>query len=139
MTDTTKRNADLRRMLTERRREMQNEVHTCVRDGRAGQSKDVGDDLEYSDASIQGDITFALLQMKAETLTRIDEALVRLDAGRYGSCFECAGAIAERRLRALPFAERCQACEETREQHGYARQFAQRRSAFSLFADAGSF
>ena len=75
--------------------------------------------------------------MKTETLARIDEAIVRLDAGKYGSCFECEGQITERRLRALPFAVRCQTCEEHREQaQGQARQAAQQRDALSPFAHA---
>ena len=53
--------------------------------------------------------------MRADTATRIDAALARLDAGKYGSCFDCERDIAERRLRALPFAVRCQGCEEQRE------------------------
>jgi DnaK suppressor protein len=136
MADTTIRNTDLRRMLFERQRAMRDEVQSRIRDGRTGRHKEVSDDLEYSDADVQGDIEYALLQMKAETLARIDEALVRLDAGRYGSCFECAGEISERRLRALPFAVRCQACEERREQdQGHARQLAQRRGTLALFSD----
>ena len=139
MTNTANRNADLRHMLSERRREMQDDVQSRIRDGRTDRPKEVRDDLEHSDADIQGDIELALLQMRAETLTRIDEALVRLDAGKYGSCFECAGEIAERRLRALPFAVRCQACEERREQEqGHARQLAQRRGGVSLFPDVVS-
>ena len=54
--------------------------------------------------------------MSLETVTCIDDALVRLDAGKYGCCFECACEISERRLRALPFAVRCQVSEERREQ-----------------------
>jgi DnaK suppressor protein len=128
MTDTAIRNAELKRMLSDRRRELQDEVQSRIRDGRAGRPKEVRDDLEHSDADSQGSIDLALLQMRAETLARIDEALVRLNAGKYGSCFECAGEIAERRLRALPFAVRCQACEERREQQqGRARQLAQQR------------
>ena len=138
MTNTANRNADLRLMLIERRREMQDDVQRRIRDGRLDRPKEVRDDLEHSDADIQGDIELALLQMRAETLTRIDEALVRLDAGKYGSCFECAGEIAERRLRALPFAVRCQACEERREKDGNARQAAQRRGGASLFPEAVS-
>jgi DnaK suppressor protein len=138
MTNTANRNADLRQMLTERRREMQDDVQRRIRNGRIDRPKEVRDDLEHSDADIQGDIELALLQMRAETLTRIDEALIRLDAGKYGSCFECAGEIAERRLRALPFAVRCQACEERREKEGNARQAAQRRAGASLFPEAVS-
>jgi RNA polymerase-binding transcription factor len=133
------RKAGLRQMLSERRREMQDDIHSRIRDGRTDRPNDVRDDLEVSDADIQGDIEFALLQMRAETLTRIDEALVRLDAGEYGACVECDGEIAERRLRALPFAVRCQACEERREHaQGHARQLAQQRGSLSFFSDVVS-
>jgi DnaK suppressor protein len=139
MTKTTKRNADLKQMLSDRRRKIQTDVQSRIRGGRADRPNEVRDDLEVSDADIQGDLDMALLQMSAETLLRVDEALVRLDAGEYGSCFECGGEIAERRLRALPFAVRCVACEERREKQGRARQIAERRHGFSLFPDvAGS-
>ena len=130
------RNADLRQMLTVRRREMQDDVQSRIRHGRTDRSNDVRDDLDPSDADVQGDIEFALIQMRAETLSRIDVALFRLDAGEYGSCVDCNGDISERRLRALPFAVRCQACEERREQaHGRARQLAERHGSLSLFPD----
>jgi DnaK suppressor protein len=139
MIATAIRRANLRQTLSERRREMQNELQGRIRNRRTERPDEVGDDLEHSDADIQGDIEFAVLQMRAETLTRIHEALVRLDAGTYGSCFECAGPISERRLRALPFAVRCQACEERREQEqGRARQLDQRRGSLSLFSDVVS-
>ena len=136
MTKTAKRNAGLRHILTERRREMQHDVQGRIRDWRTDRPKEVRDDLEHCDVGTQGDIEFALVQIRATTLTRIDEALVRLDAGKYGYCFECEGEISERRLRALPFAVRCQACEERRGQEQIdARQLAQRRSSLPLFSD----
>ena len=82
------------------------------------------DAAESSEADIQDDIEFALIQMKSETLNRIEEALVRLDEGTFGNCFECGDEIAERRLRALPFAVRCKDCEE-------ARELAERRERMS--------
>jgi RNA polymerase-binding transcription factor len=136
MTDAV-RSAELRNMLNERRRQLQAEVKSRVRDGRTDRLNEVRDDVEVSDADAQGDIELALLHMRAETLTRVEEALVRLDAGKYGSCFECEGEIAEQRLRALPFAVRCQACQKRREeQQGYDRQLAQRRASLALFPDA---
>jgi len=133
MTDTL-RNAELKQILTERRRAIEDEVQSRIRGGRDGR-KEGGDELERSDADVQGDLEFALLQMRAETLARIDEALLRLGAGQYGSCFECAEEISDRRLRAMPFAVRCQTCEETREQgQRSAQQLAQRRGSLSLFA-----
>lgn len=64
---------------------------------------------------IQEDIEFALMQMKSETLSKIDSALTRLSQGNYGNCSECGYEIAEQRLRALPFAVRCRGCEDKRE------------------------
>ena len=139
MTDTTKRNAALRQMLCDRRQEMENDVQSRLRNGRAGRPNEGRDDLEHSEADIQGDISLALLQMRGETLIRIDQALLRLDEGKYGACCECAGAISERRLRALLFAVRCQACEERRElAQTHARRLDQRRVGFSLFLDGAS-
>jgi DnaK suppressor protein len=130
MSKSTKRTADLRQLLSERRRTMQDDVQSRIRSGRSDRPIEVGDVLDHSDGDVQGDLELALLQMRAATLVRIDEALIRLDAGKYGSCFECAEEISQQRLRALPFAVRCRACEERREhEQKQARQLERRESA----------
>ena len=137
MTNSTMRTVDLRLILAERRRNILEAVQRGFRDERADRSTGVRDDLEVSDAGTQEGITFALLQMRAETLSRVDEALVRLEAGEYGSCVACNGEISERRLRAMPFAVRCQACEEKLEQEsGPARELARRRGNCSVYPEA---
>lgn len=99
----------------------------------------VADAAETSEADIQDDIEFALIQMKAETLHKIDEALARLEDGTYGNCFECGEEISRQRLRALPFAVRCKDCEEAREVAAQReRLLSQRRGASSLFLDMSS-
>ena len=131
---------ELKRILEERRREMLSEVHEKMRDvrteGGGALAHGVLDAAESSETDIQDDIEFALLQMKAETLNKIGEALSRLEEGSYGNCFECAEEIAEQRLRALPFAVRCKDCEEAREvAQQRQRVLSQRRGADSLFSD----
>ncbi len=129
---------ELKKMLEDRRRELMNEVQGRIRDVRSDSSKDreVLDQGESSEVDIQEDIEFALIQMKAETLTKIEEALRRLEEGTFGYCFECGEEISERRLRALPFAVRCKDCEEARETaQQRERLIAQRRGAASLFID----
>jgi DnaK suppressor protein len=132
----TDRHVELKRILEERRREILSEVQEKIRDVRAegaGEGQGVLDDAETSEADIQDDIEFALIQMKAETLNRIEEALARHAEGTYGFCFECGDEISERRLRALPFAVRCKDCEEEREiAERRQRQTTQRRGAGSL-------
>jgi DnaK suppressor protein len=134
------RYSELRRMLEGRQREIQAEVQGKMRDVRAagevGKLSDVLDAVESSEADIQEDIELALIQMKSETLNKINDALLRLDQGSYGNCFDCAEEIAEKRLRALPFAVRCKDCEEARETaEKRERQLAARRGAPSLFLD----
>ncbi len=134
------RYAELKQILEDRRREILNEVHEKMRDVRAegakGEGQGVLDAAEASEADIQDDIEFALIQMKSETLHKINEALARLDEGTFGYCFECGDEISERRLRALPFAVRCKDCEEMREvAEKRERQLASRRGVSSLFLD----
>lgn len=136
MTVNDKRHADLRRMLCERRREIQGGLSSRVRDGLAQRTSDARDELERSDARVQGDIDLAVLQVRAQMLTRITEALKRLDTGEYGSCCECAAAISSSRLQALPFAVRCHSCETNRERaHRQSQRSEERRDRISLFSD----
>ena len=55
------------------------------------------------------------MQMKTETLKKIDQAIQRLEDGTYGRCEECEREISEARLRALPFATLCRDCQEQAE------------------------
>ena len=132
---------ELKRMLDERRREIQAQVQGKMRDVRSegtwgSKTNEVFDAVESYESDIQDDIEFALIQMKSETLNKINDALIRLEQGDYGNCFECAEEIAEKRLRALPFAVRCKDCEEAREvAEQRERQMASRRGASSLFFD----
>jgi DnaK suppressor protein len=134
---------ELKGILEERRREIMSEVQGRMRDVRAEGTGDPGqgvlDAAESSELDIQDEIEFALIQMKAETLNKIDEALRRLEEATYGYCFECGEEISERRLRALPFAVRCQSCEERREQdREHARRLADRRGDTLLTFPSGA-
>lgn len=134
----TSRYNELRKMLEERRRELMNAVQGKMRDVRSAEGKDreVLDQGESSEVDIQEDIEFALIQMKSETLNKIDAALRRLEEGTYGDCFECGDEIAGARLRALPFAVRCKDCEEARETaEQRERLMAQKRGSSALFFD----
>ena len=143
-TMNTQRYSDLKKMLDDRRQDILIQVRDKIRDVRAesasGKANDVLDPGESSEVDIQEDIEFALIQMKAETLNKINEALARLDEGAYGNCFECGDEIADARLRALPFAVRCKDCEEARENARAARaqMASQRGSSSALFFDLSS-
>jgi DnaK suppressor protein len=111
------RTDSLRALLEERRRELTGGMHGLIRSVRSRDRND-RDDADAQDGAhvdVQEDVDLAMIQLKAETLRRIDAALRRLDEGHYGNCVECGDPIAHERLRALPFAVRCRDCEDTRE------------------------
>ena len=135
------RYSELKQMLEGRRQEIHAAVQGKMRGVReegtwGGKLNEVLDAVESAEADIQEDIEFALVQMKSETLNKVNDALVRLEQGDYGYCYECGDEIAEKRLRALPFAVRCKDCEEAKEvAEQRERQHAQRRGGASLFLD----
>lgn len=138
MTRTTIRQSRLRDMLRVLRRQTQADIRGRLRQERSSGRRDVGDELDRTDSDAQGDLALALLRMKMETVVRIDHALARLDEGRYGRCLACDLEIAEPRLGALPFAVRCRACEDMREQaRKEAPSYLERPD--SLFADGLGF
>ena len=133
----TSRYNELKKMLEHRRRELMNAVQDKIRDVRAegGKERDVLDQGESSEVDIQEDIEFALIQMKSETLSKVTEALRRLDEATYGNCFECGDEISEARLKALPFAVRCKDCEEARENAEQRERMQSRRGSSALYFD----
>src|SRR5690348_17526562 len=78
---TRDRYAELTRILEERRREIMDQVQEKIRDARTespnSPTQGVLAAAESSEADIQDEIEFALIQMKAETLNKIEEALRR--------------------------------------------------------------
>jgi DnaK suppressor protein len=134
---------ELRRMLEERRDELAGAVKDKIRDVRADATRSGGHrptDLNgMPEADIHEDIEFALLQMKTETLTKVNAALERLEEGTYGYCYACGEEIASQRLQALPFAARCLDCEETHElEMNRERMIEMRSKAVSLFGPPSS-
>ncbi len=113
---SARRTAQLRALLEDRRRQLTAGVTDLMRDVRArNENTRVADGQDGVDAEHRDDLDLALLQMRGETLSRIDAALRRLEAGTYGVCSDCEKPIAAERLGALPFAARCRPCEEARE------------------------
>src|SRR6187431_3656332 len=136
----TSRYNELKKMLEDRRRQLMSDVQGRIRDVRGEGSKDreVLDQGESSEVDIQDDIEFALIQMKSETLNKIDAALRRLEDGSYGDCFECGEEIAEARLRALPFAVRCKDCEEARETAEQRERMMARKGSSAFLFDSSN-
>jgi DnaK suppressor protein len=67
----------------------------------------------YGTASLTHDdeVLAAVVDRRAHELEQVARALEDIDAGRYGVCRDCGDAIAKARLKVVPFATRCVACQ----------------------------
>ena len=131
-THAARRHAGLKAILEARRRDLVDDLSSKMRDVRTQSTVERAwtDERDNSESDPQADIDLAVMQMKSETLARIDAALRRLANKTYGNCAECVEPISEERLRALPFAVRCTACEQAREATNQRRPSSRLRSAF---------
>jgi DnaK suppressor protein len=130
------RERTLKLMLEQRRDEIQAEVEERMRklrsEGAASPTRQTEPDS--SEPDFQEDIELHLIQMKSEIVSKISKALERLHDGDYGTCVTCDEPIAEKRLRAMPFAVRCTTCQETHESAERRERHGQRHSHLLLDA-----
>ena len=112
----SRRAQDIRRLLEQRKRQLNAEMQGMMRTVRhESRGERTADEQDVAESDTRSDIDLAVIQMKAETVARINAALRRLDQGGHGDCVECGEKISIERLTALPFALRCRDCEESRE------------------------
>lgn len=75
----------------------------------------VPDELDNVVSKNTRELALAERDRNAVKLRRILAALQRIQKGDYGVCILCEEDIAEKRLKALPWAERCLSCESAHE------------------------
>ena len=62
------------------------------------------------------ELSMSIVSTEQEVLYEIDDALKRLDDGSFGVCQSCSEPITMSRLKAVPYASLCIACQRKKEQ-----------------------
>ena len=71
-----------------------------------------GDMADQSTGNNEVHVQLKRKQTDAKILQAIEEALDRIEHGTYGACRDCGEAIAEARLKAIPWTRVCITCKE---------------------------
>ncbi len=71
----------------------------------------VKDTVDMSVMDLNKELAFTLGDRESQMLADIDQALLRIEEGSYGTCARCAKPIDERRLEALPTARYDAVCQ----------------------------
>ena len=56
------------------------------------------------------EFTLELIENEQGTLEQVNEALARMELGKFGQCVECGEPISKPRLEAIPYARHCIRC-----------------------------
>jgi RNA polymerase-binding protein DksA len=101
----------VRQRLEERRRELQQQIaendNLDYDPGTNPDQTELAQDypMQERDSGVQ--------EINEQQLAQVEEALHRLDSGRYGICSNCGQPIAPERLEIMPEATLCVRCQET--------------------------
>ncbi len=75
------------------------------------------------------ELALSLASSRQDSIYEIEDAIRRIDEGEYGTCQSCGKPVERPRLKALPFAKKCVACQSAAERG---------RSRFQPFTGAGN-
>src|SRR5687768_18612823 len=107
----------IRELLQRRRRDILQASQGAQRELTALKNQERDPEYEENAQAELADYTLSsLVETQRRELMLIDAALRRMDAGVFGVCVDCEGTISLERLRALPFAIRC---EEDAQRHEF--------------------
>ena len=109
----------IKKDLLERKRQVWNEVNDDIDEDVREEhqeliqaAKDGGD---HGLAELRQSTIYSLIEIKVKEIESIEEALQRIEAGKYGRCRDCSRWIKPARLEVQPFAVRCRNCQAKRE------------------------
>jgi RNA polymerase-binding protein DksA len=111
-------NTDLYRDILIQERDRVAAALNHLHEDNSGSIEDETDEETYDNhladsatATLNREIDYTLEESAEHLLKAINEALQRIDEGTYGTCGRCSKPIAEERLEAIPYANRCIDCK----------------------------
>ena len=103
-----------RQLLTERLSEILGEADK-TRTDMTGAAAPFPDPADRATLETDRNFTLRIRDRERKLISKIREALERIDTGTYGMCEVCGGDIAEKRLIARPVTTMCIACKSRQE------------------------
>ncbi|OHB25360.1 MAG: molecular chaperone DnaK [Desulfuromonadaceae bacterium GWB2_53_15] len=114
-----KRQTRLKTLLFNEKRQLWNELRTELFE-KLGEGLhtqyDIPQDIgEQGMLALLEDTGLAVIDIRREQLTQMEEVLAKFEEGNYGICEDCGEEIDEARLRVAPYVPCCVSCQKQRE------------------------
>ena len=105
-----------RKHLLRKREELLAVLQRAEREGRVVDEEGTQDLADKAASAYTKEFLFHQSSNERTLLQMIDEALARIEEGRYGECQHCGGPMLAKRLDAVPWARYCIPCQELQDQ-----------------------
>lgn len=105
--------------LSKRRNQLLNEIENRLKKTRTESDTQLTDMADIATHNSQDELVMTVAAEEIKKVKQIDDALGRIDSGKYGICVNCCCEINLERLKALPFATLCVKCKEKEEKEIY--------------------
>lgn len=99
-------------LLEKKRTELAVEFNAARTRGVEESSEGDKDYVDYAVSSYTKEFLLSLSDMERRQLVAVEDALVAIKDGSYGTCIECDEEIETKRLDAVPWARYCLECQE---------------------------
>lgn len=102
-------------LMVEKERILTNTRNTLANEDLNISPDDLPDEADLASTEINQSLVFKLRDRERRLLTKIDQALSRMENGDFGTCQICEEPIEPRRLEVRPVSTHCLACKEKQE------------------------
>ena len=113
---------DIRKDLIKQKMAIIAEVGVVMGDGLPHGNEDPSDVGDQASAETTQNFVLRLREREQKLLFKIEDAIERIQDGRFGVCELCGGAISYARLRARPVTDLCIECKTTQEKEERLRE-----------------
>ncbi len=109
--------SQLKDRLKDRRNHLLNEIRLRLNEFKNSDSDRLTDTADIASNLIEEEIVMSMAQGEAREIAQIDNALKKIQNGKYGICECCGKGINKQRLTAIPFVSLCVKCKEEEERY----------------------
>ena len=92
-------------------------LERCLNDSKEEVNGGVPDIADEATRTYNRQVMLNLSEQERSQLGRVEEAIQKLEDGRYGICDECGDRIPVKRLKVVPFAKFCVTCKNKMEEN----------------------
>jgi len=112
---TKKQMESYRKLLQQKKQGLTEAYNKNKTYGRLTDDEGTQDLADKASNAYTKEFLYSLSNTDREVLQKVDEALVRINKGKFGICVECQEELDKKRLGAVPWAGYCRSCQEKAE------------------------